>query len=73
VSRIKWQGAVAVLPVDVGYFVAGPPAGASGRGVVADAVLAEASCGEPDDVGVDRDLNDGAVVLPAGAAGECVG
>ena len=38
---------------------------------MAGAVLPEAACGEPDDVGVDRDLNGGAggaVVLPAVAA-----
>jgi len=36
----------------------------------------EAICGEPDDVGVDRDLDDGvagAVVWPAGADGEHAG
>jgi len=39
-------------------------------------VLPEAACGEPDDVGVYRDLNDGvtgAFVLPAGAAAERAG
>jgi hypothetical protein len=43
---------------------------------VAGAVLSEAACGEPDDVGVDRDLNDwvaGAFVWPAGAAAEHAG
>src|SRR5580704_2955281 len=36
-----------------------PLAGASDRGAVADAARPEAACGEPDDVGVDRDLDDG--------------
>ena len=53
----------------------GPRAGAS-RGAVAGAVLAEAARGEPDDVGVYRDFNDGvagAVICPAGAAVEHAG
>src|SRR5690348_13840977 len=48
-------------------------AGASDHGAVAGAVCLEAACGEPDDVGVDRDLDDGvagAVVLPARAGAE---
>src|SRR5712691_2637871 len=53
------KGAGAGLPVDVRYSVVGPLAGASGRGAVAGAVLPEAARGEPDDVRVDRDLNDG--------------
>ena len=43
---------------------------------MAGAVLPEASCGEPDDVGVYRDLGDGlagAVVWPAGPAAEHAG
>ena len=44
--------------------------------MVAGAVRPEAARGEPDDVGVDRDLDSGmggAVVFPAGAAAEDVG
>ena len=43
---------------------------------MAGAVLPEDACGEPDDVGVYRDLDDGvggAVVCPAGAAAEHAG
>jgi hypothetical protein len=53
-----------------------PLAGVSDRGAVAGAARPEAACGEPDDVGVDRDLDDGAagaVVLPAWAAAEHAG
>ena len=60
------------LPSNLSHFFVGLRAGAS-RGAVAGAVLPEAVRGEPDDVGVDRDLDDGvagAVVWPAGAAAE---
>ena len=43
---------------------------------MAGAVLPEAACGEPDDVGADRDLSDwaaGAVVWPTGAGAERAG
>ena len=41
---------------------------------MAGAVCPEAACGEPDDVGVYRDLNDGvAVVWPGGAGAERAG
>ena len=51
-------------------------AGASRRGAVAGAVRPEAARGEPDDVGVERDLDGGVaggVVWPAGADGEHAG
>ena len=38
----------------------GPLAGASQRDTVTGGVLPEAAGGEPDDLGVNRDLNDGA-------------
>jgi hypothetical protein len=53
-----------------------PLAGVSHCGAVAGAGRPEAACGEPYDIGVDRDLDDGmagAVVLPAGAAAEHAG
>ena len=60
------------LPLNLSHFVEGRLAGASRRG----AVLPEAARGEPDDVGVYRDLDGGAggaVVWPAGAAAEHAG
>ena len=51
-------------------------AAASHRGAVAGAAPPEAACGEPDDVGIDRDLDDGmarVVVLPPGSGGEHAG
>jgi hypothetical protein len=73
---MEWQGAGDGMPVDVRYSVVGPLAGASGRGAVAGAVLPEAACGEPDDVGVYRDLDGGVAgpaVWPAGAGAEHAG
>ena len=40
-----------------------PLADVSHRGAVAGAAGPEAACGEPDDVGVDRDLDDGVAGL----------
>ena len=57
------------LPLNLSHFAEGRLPGASRRG----AVLPEAARGEPDDVGVYRDLDDGvggAVVCPARAAAE---
>lgn len=54
-------GCGAGLPADVRHFGVAPLAGVSHRGAVAGAGRPEAACGEPDDVGVDRDLDNGVV------------
>src|SRR5262245_58877504 len=57
-------------------FLLAPGGGASRRGAVAGGMRPEAARGEPDDVGVDRDLDDGvawAVAWPARADGENAG
>ena len=64
------------LPLNLSHFAAGALADRSRRGAVAGAVRLQAACGEPDELGVYRDLDGGVagvVVVPAGAAAEHVG